>query len=55
MHSEADSMINCGLIELSDGAFVRADLTSGSWHEDDDDEMEYDEVVSSRTATGEPL
>jgi hypothetical protein len=34
------------LIEVSSMAFVRADLTSGSWHEQDDDELEYDNIVS---------
>ena len=34
------------LIEVSHEAFVRADLTSGSWHEQDDDEVEYDDIVS---------
>jgi hypothetical protein len=33
------------LIELSSMAFVRADLTRGSWHEEDDD-VEYDDIVS---------
>jgi hypothetical protein len=40
----AASMINCG---FSRGC----NWTAG----DDDDEVQYDEVVSSRTATGEPL
>ena len=33
------------LIEVSHEAFVRADLTSGSWHEQDGEE-EYDDIVS---------
>jgi site-specific DNA recombinase len=33
-------------IGVSSMAFVRADLTSGSWHEQDDDEAEYDDIVS---------
>jgi hypothetical protein len=34
------------LIEVSVKAFVRPDLTGGSWHEEDDDEVEYDDIVS---------
>jgi hypothetical protein len=33
------------LIEVSHEAYVRADLTSGSWHEQDDG-AEYDDIVS---------
>jgi hypothetical protein len=33
------------LIEVSSMAFVRANLTSSSWHEGDD-EMEYDDIMS---------
>jgi hypothetical protein len=33
------------LIEVSHEAFVRADLTSGSWHEQGN-EAEYDDIVS---------
>jgi hypothetical protein len=33
------------LIEVSSMDFVRANLTSSSWHEDDD-EMEYDDIMS---------
>jgi site-specific DNA recombinase len=34
------------LIEVSAKAFVRADLTSGSWDEEDDDELEYDDSIA---------
>ncbi len=34
------------LIEVSHEAFVRADLTSGSWKAEDDDEAEDDDIVS---------
>lgn len=34
------------LIEVSSMAFVRADLTSGSWHEKDDDDVEYEDIIA---------
>jgi hypothetical protein len=34
------------LIEVSPEAFVRADLTSGSRNEEDDDAVEYDEIIA---------
>lgn len=34
------------LITVSAKAFVQANLTSGSWDEEDDDEMEYDDIIA---------